>query len=709
MAKLYIKNTDGTFAPHSSIAVTKLDVVQSKGNSLTSAMSQKAVTDEFGTIQDAIANIVNAGYVFAGVATPATDPSTPNAKVFYIAKGKGTYEKFGGIEVTEDEVVVLKYDTAWHKVATGIASEEKLTELDSKLNIAKNTGYFDDKIINQRAVSKKIDDLSMAIGVTEITLTADDFSDMIWNGSSILKSNANYNSFIIKVPSSVKVSYSATYLSNQSLFNEAPILNKSYTEKRFFSGGTIPEGYIYLLINVDLAKYDNSPLVVTIENNGLRKELSDNIERVATFDERINNVEEVKNIVGAYENIINLTASDYSGLVYNGTKFVVGGTAYNSFILPLHAGLTTQIINNTELSYADAGFTTAFTFNIAPALGEMEYVRKGNVDFSINSFEPLDNEKYICININLSKYSDNNFSFKTDSYGLVKRVDNLENSLNILKGKTILCLGDSITELMYNNKKYSDYIAEITQANVINGGIGGTQMGRRLSLPSDLTFSSNSKAYAALDLPSITHALNTGDFTTQEAAAQWLISDSNPEKTTDDNTAIIETLKNVNLSNVDIVTIFIGTNDYNSALGEIGEIGDDTSLLNMAQGFHQIIKHLLTANPNLRIYYFSPMPRYFADIRTFDPNNAASDSNWCDNVVGAKGFKFPDMVDHQIKLAQYYKIPACDMYRTMGINQWNIASIMRGDIADGTHPYKGLKMLANKIVSFIEANNNLNM
>ena len=45
MAKLYIKNTDGTFAPHSSIAVTKLDVVQSKGNSLTSAMSQKAVTD----------------------------------------------------------------------------------------------------------------------------------------------------------------------------------------------------------------------------------------------------------------------------------------------------------------------------------------------------------------------------------------------------------------------------------------------------------------------------------------------------------------------------------------------------------------------------------------------------------------------------------------------------------------------------------------
>ena len=45
MAKLYIKNTDGTFAPHSSIAVTNLDIVQGKGDSLTSAMSQKSVTE----------------------------------------------------------------------------------------------------------------------------------------------------------------------------------------------------------------------------------------------------------------------------------------------------------------------------------------------------------------------------------------------------------------------------------------------------------------------------------------------------------------------------------------------------------------------------------------------------------------------------------------------------------------------------------------
>lgn len=61
MAKLYIKNTDGTFTPRSSIAVTKLDVVQDKGNSLTSAMSQKAVTDELETKQSVLTD-TDGGY-----------------------------------------------------------------------------------------------------------------------------------------------------------------------------------------------------------------------------------------------------------------------------------------------------------------------------------------------------------------------------------------------------------------------------------------------------------------------------------------------------------------------------------------------------------------------------------------------------------------------------------------------------------------------
>lgn len=91
--------------------------------------NQEITGQILNSVLNQMVNTLGAGYQFAGVATINTNPGTPDAKVFYIANGKGTYEKFGGLEVTEDEVVVLYWDSSWHKVATGIASQEKLSEL----------------------------------------------------------------------------------------------------------------------------------------------------------------------------------------------------------------------------------------------------------------------------------------------------------------------------------------------------------------------------------------------------------------------------------------------------------------------------------------------------------------------------------------------------------------------------------------------------
>ena len=88
-------------------------------------------------LQNALLSTINSlgeGYQFIGVATPATNPGTPDQKVFYVANGKGTYTNFSGISITEDEIVILYYDTAWHKLLTGIASQEKLTELGMIIN-----------------------------------------------------------------------------------------------------------------------------------------------------------------------------------------------------------------------------------------------------------------------------------------------------------------------------------------------------------------------------------------------------------------------------------------------------------------------------------------------------------------------------------------------------------------------------------------------
>lgn len=65
-------------------------------------------------------NSLSVGYQFVGIATPKTNPGTPDQKVFYIANGRGVYANFGGIEVNEDEVVILAFDDTWKKLVTGI-------------------------------------------------------------------------------------------------------------------------------------------------------------------------------------------------------------------------------------------------------------------------------------------------------------------------------------------------------------------------------------------------------------------------------------------------------------------------------------------------------------------------------------------------------------------------------------------------------------
>ena len=96
--------------------------------------AQEITGANLNSVLNEMVTTLGAEYQFAGVATIDTNPGTPDAKVFYIANGKGTYTNFGGISITEDEIVILYYDTAWHKLLTGIASQEKLTELESEVS-----------------------------------------------------------------------------------------------------------------------------------------------------------------------------------------------------------------------------------------------------------------------------------------------------------------------------------------------------------------------------------------------------------------------------------------------------------------------------------------------------------------------------------------------------------------------------------------------
>ena len=98
--------------------------------------NQEITGQVLNSVLNTMVNTLGAGYQFAGMATPASNPGTPDAKVFYIANGKGTYTNFGGLNVTEDEVVILYLDSAWHKVSTGIALKSEIPDISDKADKA---------------------------------------------------------------------------------------------------------------------------------------------------------------------------------------------------------------------------------------------------------------------------------------------------------------------------------------------------------------------------------------------------------------------------------------------------------------------------------------------------------------------------------------------------------------------------------------------
>lgn len=97
--------------------IGNLNIVQETGNSETAVMSQKAVTD-----------YLNAGYLYKGIATPETDPGTPDQNVFYLATQEGTYTNFGGIKVSTGEAVVFKNTTSgWEKSEISLVTKQELS------------------------------------------------------------------------------------------------------------------------------------------------------------------------------------------------------------------------------------------------------------------------------------------------------------------------------------------------------------------------------------------------------------------------------------------------------------------------------------------------------------------------------------------------------------------------------------------------------
>lgn len=81
-------------------------IKENGNNEITGALLQQVLLS--------MVNSLGVGYMYMGMATPATNPGTPDQNVFYFATEAGTYSNFGGIVLSGQEFATLYWDGEWH-------------------------------------------------------------------------------------------------------------------------------------------------------------------------------------------------------------------------------------------------------------------------------------------------------------------------------------------------------------------------------------------------------------------------------------------------------------------------------------------------------------------------------------------------------------------------------------------------------------------
>lgn len=89
-------------------------IKQNENNEITGPILQEVLL--------AMVNSLGVGYQFVGLATPETEPGTPDQNIFYIA-GPGTYPNFDGLEIPVGQIGVMSYNGEWDSELLEIPSD----------------------------------------------------------------------------------------------------------------------------------------------------------------------------------------------------------------------------------------------------------------------------------------------------------------------------------------------------------------------------------------------------------------------------------------------------------------------------------------------------------------------------------------------------------------------------------------------------------
>lgn len=235
-----------------------------------------------------------------------------------------------------------------------------------------------------------------------------------------------------------------------------------------------------------------------------------------------------------------------------------------------------------------------------------------------------------------------------------------------LNGKVIVNFGDSIFGNFAAPNDISTELANLTGATVHNVGFGGCRMGTHTT-----------DDYKPFSMYRLAQAIAEDDWAAQDTAAAGSVVPSYFA-------AHLELLKSIDFSEVDIITIAYGTNDFAG-----GKTLDDTTSETptleptfFAGALRLSIETLLTAYPNLRIFICGQVYRFW--------DNDDSDTH----TVSEQ--KLTDFIAKTKEVANNYHLPYIDNYYELGINKFNRSQFFPS--TDNTHPnLTGRKLIAHHI------------
>ena len=217
----------------------------------------------------------------------------------------------------------------------------------------------------------------------------------------------------------------------------------------------------------------------------------------------------------------------------------------------------------------------------------------------------------------------------------------------MLSGKNVVFFGDSIFGLTRDSTSVAAYTSQFTGATVFNVGFGGCRMAVHPT-----------SGYAAFSMWALADAVSSGSFTAQEEQA------ASGEDYFSKQLAL---LKSIDFSDVDMIVIHYGTNDFTGNVN-IDNESDDDDTATLCGALRYSLRKIQTAYPEIRIFVSLPIYRKWNDTGAETYTNSSGNKLWdfCSALAG---------------VADEFNCPIINGYKALGVNSTNNSAFS----ADGTH------------------------